>query len=96
MNSLIKKPSGWLPIVLTAIILVIMGLYFASAIPPEPTTDEGTMAHTFQIWGALEFFAVVFFAIKWLPHEPREVWKITSLQIVLAIVPVIIVWFVEH
>ena len=96
MNSLIKKPSALLPVVLTAIILGMMGLYFANVIPPEPTGDEGIMAHSFQLWIALEFFAILLFAFKWLPREPREAWKIVALQIALAIVPVAIVWFLEH
>ena len=96
MNSIIKKSGSWLPIVLTAIILGMMGLYFANIIPPDPSGDEGIMAHSFQIWLVLEFFAVLFFALKWFPREPREAWKITALQITLAIVPVAIVWFLEH
>ena len=96
MNSLIKKPSAWLPIGLTAIILGMMGLYLANLIPPESTGDEGIMARSFQLWAVLEFFAVLFFAFKWFPHEPREAWKIIALQIALAIVPVAIVWFLEH
>ena len=92
----IKKPSAWVPIVLTAIILGMMSLYFANVIPPDPTGDEGIMAHSFQLWVVLEFFAVLFFAFKWIPREPRETRKIIALQVMLAIVPVAIVWFLEH
>jgi len=94
--GLIKKPSAWVPIVLTAIILGMMSLYFANVIPSDPTGDEGIMAHSFQLWVALEFLAVLFFALTWIPREPRETWKIIALQIMLAIVPVAIVWFLEH
>jgi len=96
MNSLIKKPSALIPIVFTAVMLAMMALYFMHIIPPEPTGDEGIMAHSFQLWIALEFFAILLFAFKWLPRKPREAWKITSLQIALAIAPVAIVWFLEH
>lgn len=74
----------------------MMGLYFANVIPPDPTGDEGIMAHSFQLWVVLEFFAVLFFVLKWIPRKPREAWKITVLQITLAIVPIAIVWFLEH
>ena len=96
MNSLIKKPTAWLPLVLTVIILGMMGLYFTGVIPPEPTGDEGIMARSFQLWIALEFFTILLFAIKWLPSDPRGTWKIIALQIALAIVPIAIVWFLEH
>ena len=76
--------------------LGMMALYFAHVIPPEPTGDEGIMAHSFQLWAVLEFFAVIFFAFKWLSREPRGAWKITALQIALAIMPVAIVLFLEH
>ena len=96
MNSLLKKPSAWIPIALTGIILGMIGLYFAKIIPPDPTGDEGIMAHSFQLWAVLEFFTILFFAAKWLPHEPREAWKITALQIVPAVALIISVWFLEH
>jgi hypothetical protein len=76
--------------------LGMMTLYFVHVIPPEPTGDEGIMAHSFQLWAVLEFFTVLFFAFKWLPREPHKAWKITALQIALAVVPVTIVWFLEH
>ena len=96
MISIIKKSSAWIPIALTAIMLVMMCLYFVHVIPPEPTGDEGIMAHSFQLWAVLEFVGILFFAFKWLPKEPRTAWKITVLQIVLAIIPFVIVWFLEH
>ena len=96
MNSLIKKPSAWIPVALTAVMLGMMFLYFVQLIPPEPTGDEGIMAHSFQLWVVLEFFAIIFFVFKWFPQEPRLAWKITALQVVSAIVPFTIVWFLEH
>ena len=96
MISILKKPSAWIPIALTAAMLSMMLLYFAKVIPPEPTGDEGIMAHSFQLWIVLEFFSILFFLIEWLPQEPRAAWKITALQIALAIAPFTIVWYLEH
>ncbi len=96
MSLLIRKPSALVPLALTAVMLGMMILYFVHVIPPEPTGDEGIMAHSFQLWAVLEFFAVMFFAFKWFPRESHEAWKITALQITLAIIPFAIVWFLEH
>ncbi len=96
MNSIIKKPSALIPIALTAVMLGMMVLYFAHIIPPEPTGDEGIMAHSFQLWLVLEFLFVLFFTLKWFPREPHGAWKIIILQIALAIIPVAMVWFLEH
>lgn len=96
MLSILKKPSAWIPIALTVTIIAMMALYFAKVIPPEPPGDEGTMAHSFQLWAVLEFISVVIFAAKWLPSKQQEAWKIIALQIALAIIPFAIVWFLEH
>ena len=96
MLSILKKPSAWIPLVLTGIILGMMLLYFAKVIPPEPTGDEGIMAHSFQLWAVLEFISLLFFAFKWIPKQPKEAGKIIAIQIALAIIPFIIVWFLEH
>ena len=87
MTSLLKRPSTWIPIALSAAILVILCMYLAHIIPPDPMGDEGMGAHLFQIWAALEFFSILFFTFKWLPRMPREGVKILILQIALAVIP---------
>lgn len=89
----LRKPSAWIPIVLSVAILGMMSLYIIGILPPEPTNDEGAMAHLFQIWAVLEFFAIIFFAFKWLAREPQEAWKVIAFQIGLAIIPFAIVFF---
>ncbi len=96
MISILKKPSAWVPLALTFAMLSMMVLYFVKVIPPEPTGDEGIMAHSFQLWAVLEFISVLFFVFRWFPQEPGEAWKVTVLQIALAIVPFAIVWSLEH
>ena len=90
--NLLKRPSAWIPLALTGGMLVIFYLYFAGVILPDPAGDEGTGAHLFQLWLVLEFFAVVFFAFKWIPLQPREAFIILGLQILLALVPLSIVY----
>ncbi len=92
MLSLIKKPSAWIPLALSAGILGVMCLYFAGVMAPEPVGDEGTGAHLFQIWLVLEPLAIAFFAFKWLDLKPREALIVLGLQIALALVPVAIVF----
>lgn len=89
----LRKPSAWIPVAMTIAILGMMSLYLFGILPPEPTSDEGTMAHLFQLWAVLEFCAIVFFAFKWLGNEPTKAWKIIALQIGMAIIPFAIVFF---
>ena len=79
--SLIKKPSAWVPLVLSLAMLGVFGLYVAGIIPPDPAGDEGTAAHLFQFWLVLEAFTVIFFAAKWLPESPKQAFPILLIQI---------------
>lgn len=69
-----------------------MGLAFSGVIPPDPTGDEGTVAHLFQIWIVVEAIAIGFFALKHAFVKPREALPILGLQIALAFVPLAIVY----
>jgi hypothetical protein len=91
MNSIIKKPSAWLPIVIPFIFFTYLVIYIAIfGIVREE--DEGTGAHLFQLWLVLEPLLVGFFAIKWLPREPKPALMILALQVVAALLPIAIVF----
>lgn len=87
MNSLLKKPSAWLPIVLSLAMLVFMLVYIAifGAPAPQPDADEGVGAHIFQLWLVLEVLLVAFFALTWLPRAPKEASFILAIQIIAAL-----------
>jgi len=94
MNSIIKKPSAWIPIVIPLIFLAYLVIHIAIfGIVRE--ADEGTGAHLFQIWLAVEFFMIVFFAIKWLLRNPKQALIILALQIVAALLPMSVVFFLS-
>ena len=82
MISIIKKPSAWIPIALSLVVLAAMLISFALFGPPVRQPDEGTGAHLFQIWLVLEVFMVGFFAIKWLPQKPKPAFLVLVIQIV--------------
>jgi hypothetical protein len=65
-SSLIKKPSAWIPIVLSLVMLTVIDLYLANILHTNPTGDEGLGAHLFQIWLPLEVIMIIFFSVKWL------------------------------
>ncbi len=92
MIGLLKYPSAWIPLALTVLTLGVFGLYFAGIIPPDPTGDEGTAAHLFQIWLVLEAIGIAFFFFKEVASKPREALPILGLQIASAFVPLAIVY----
>ena len=98
MKSLFKKPGAWVPLALSlamlAFIIVYIAMFGVSA--PNPDADEGTPAHIFQLWLVLEFFMVAFFAASWLPQEPKAALLVLALQIFLVLIPMAIVYYLEH
>ena len=84
MNSLIKKPSAWIPIVIPLIFFAYLVIHIAIfGIVRE--ADEGTGAHLFQLWLVLEPLMVGFFAVKWFPRAPKQALLILALQIAAAL-----------
>lgn len=83
---LIRKPSAWIPILLSLAMLAIIGMYLAKIIPPDPTGDEGLGAHLFQFWLVLESMMIPFFVIRSLPKAGKQVLPILVIQITLVLV----------
>ena len=85
MNSIFKKPSAWLPVMLSLAVLATMLIFISMSGPPVRQPDEGTGAHLFQIWLVLEVFMITFFALKWLPKEPKQALVVLVFQILAVI-----------
>lgn len=84
LSTLIKKPSAFLPIVMSLAALATVLIFLAMfGIVHEP--DEGTAAHIWQLLMGLQLPVIAFFAIKWLPHAPRQALIILALQAVAAL-----------
>lgn len=85
MNSLIKKPSAWLPVVLSLAIIAVL-VYFFTVYGIVHDEDEGVAAHLFQLWLVLEVLMIPFFAIKWLPQQPKQAAVILAFQILALLI----------
>ena len=84
MNSVIKKPSAWVPIVMSLATIVVLIVSFAMH-GLVHQADEGVAAHLFQILMFGQVPIVAFFVLKWLPSNPKQTILILSLQILLAL-----------
>lgn len=81
--SLTKRPSAYLPVAMSLIALALVVGYVAiygTQSNPQPH-DEGAAAHLFQLLMVLQGPIVVFFALKWLPREPRGALTVLVMQI---------------
>ena len=78
--AIMKRPSAFLPLAMsiTALTMVLgdVAIFGVGA----RQTDEGTVAHLWQILMAGQMPVVAFFAIKWLPRAPRPSLQFLALQ----------------
>ncbi len=82
---LFRHPSAWIPITfsLTVVAMWIVGIAMFGT--PIRQSDEGALAHLFQIWLVLEVLMIAFFATKWLTQKPKEALIVLVIQIALVI-----------
>jgi hypothetical protein len=92
MNSIIKKPSAWIPIAIPFTFFAYAVIHITIFGIPAREVDEGVGAHLFQLWLVLEPFMVGFFVIKWFTRAPKQVLLILALQIIAALLPISIVF----
>lgn len=97
MNSLLKKPSAWAPVAISFTMLAFILTYIAmyGVVAPDPNVDEGTPAHIFQLWMVVEALAIGYFAFRWLPEMPKQTLAVLALQIAAALMPLVIVFYLE-
>ncbi len=93
--SVLKRPSALVPLgmSLTALSLVL-GHVFVFGIARQ--SDEGTEAHLWQLLMAGQVPVIAFFAVRWLPREPRPALLLLAFQVaagVVAAAPVLILGF---
>lgn len=88
--TLIRKPSAFLPVVMSlGALVVVLGhvVMFGGA----READEGAAAHIFQLLIAAQVPIVAFFAIRWLPTNPRQALPVLALHVgavIAALAPV--------
>lgn len=80
MNSIIKHPSAWIPLAMSlAALAVVLGTVAIFGVVHE--ADEGTAAHIWQLLMAGQVPFIAYFAIRWLPSDPKHALMILGLQL---------------
>ena len=77
--TLFGRPSAFVPMAMSgvALILVLVSVYWFGGVRE---TDEGAVAHLWQLLVAGQLPVVAFFAIKWLPRMPRPALAVLAVQ----------------
>ena len=92
--SLIKRPSGWLPIAFSSIALAVV-LGYLAMFGAVRETDEGAAAHIFQILMVAQLPFIAFFALKWLFRETKQALLVLGLQLGAALAALAPVYFLN-
>jgi hypothetical protein len=85
-----KKPSAWIPVIMSIAALVLVGLQIAMH-GVQPQRDEGALAHLWQLLVVAQVPIIGFFAFRWLKASPRRGLTVLAAQLLAiasALVPV--------
>jgi len=95
-RSLFKQPSAWIPIVMSFAALAMILVYLAiNGFASSGNGDEGTPAHIFQLIMLAQLPIAGYFAVKWLPKQPKQSLIVLALQAVAWIIPIVTIIYLE-
>ncbi|MEW6323606.1 MAG: hypothetical protein AB1635_21245 [Acidobacteriota bacterium] len=93
-DSLLRKPSALAPMAMSLVALAVVGGYLA-LYGAARQADEGTAAHLWQLLMAGQLPIVGYFAITWLPGQPRAAVKVLAIQLALFLASILPIWWFE-
>ena len=94
MTALLRKPSAWLPMLLSlAALLLIVG--HVALVGVARQADEGTEARIFQLLMVVDVVAITAFAVRWLPVAPKPALTVVAVQVLLAAIPLVTIAALE-
>lgn len=77
---LLKRPGAFLPIAMSVLALICV-LFYIAIYGTTAQSDEGAIAHIWQLLIIMQIPIILYFAAKWLPSSPRQARAILVLQI---------------
>ena len=83
LHDVFRRPSGFLPLLLslTALMIILLRIAFVGT---APQSDEGTAARLWQLLMVLQV-PVIAYALRGLPRDPRGALPLLGLQVVMAL-----------
>jgi hypothetical protein len=83
--AMFRKPSAFLPVAMSlAALATVLAYVVRFGVARQP--DEGAAAHLWQLLMAGQVPVIAFFAVKWLPQNPRRALPVLALQVGAAFV----------
>ncbi len=91
-SSLLNRPSAFVPVLMSGTALAIV-LGYAAMFGVARQADEATAAHIWQLLMAGQIPVIAFFAVKWLPMQPKRALMVLALQLGVALAAMFPVWW---
>jgi hypothetical protein len=92
MLALLKRPSAFVPLAISAgFLAALLGELLQGTLVRRP--DEGASAHLFAILMPLQVPIIAWFAISWLPKDPKPALRVLLLQGRAALAVLAVVYF---
>jgi hypothetical protein len=89
---LIRRPSALVPVAMSiAACVLVLGYVAAFGVVHE--SDEGAVAHLWQLLLAGQVPLIAWFALRWLPRAPRPALAVLAVQAVALLAAIAPVWF---
>ena len=93
-RSLFKQPSAWIPLAMSFAALAMILIYVA-IFGIVHNQDEGTPAHIFQLIMVTQLPIAGYFAVRWLPKQPKQSLMVLAFQAVAWIIPIATIIYLE-
>lgn len=87
-QSLMMRPSAFLPIGMSAAVLVMLGVMTLVSGVPKPQADEDAAAHIFQLLMVGQVPFILYFVFRWLSSSAKAGLQVLLLQATAAAVAV--------
>ena len=95
-RSLFREPTAWIPLAMSFVALAMIVVFVTiNGFASSGNGDEGTPAHIFQLIMVAQLPIAGYFAIKWLPKQPKQSLMVLALQAVAWIIPIIAIIYLE-
>jgi hypothetical protein len=95
VGPLFRRPSGFLPLAMSSIALLLVVAHVAT-VGSAPQADEGAEAHLWQLAMVAQLPLIAYFGIRWVPAAPKPGLIVLVMQLafaLVAVVPVLVLGF---
>ena len=104
VRSPFRSRSGWTPLILAGTAIALLAAYFVTG-PHEPymvvengvaREDESAVARIWQLLMLAQLPFILWFAVNWLPRDPRRALMMLAIQGALFVAAALPVYLLEH